>query len=228
MTAEEPVQPTPGADEPAPAVAHAVGIVVWDTPSPAVVGRPVRVRAGLACEAGCDLAGQVIQVVGADGAAVGACALREVLETQSGRLFWADVDLPTPTGPGVSRLTARFDGCELEHEHLPAEQEFSFAADIEPDCTVQVRVIREETGEPCGEVEVRLGRYEVYTDAEGEARLHVPKGRYVATTRRLGLKGEPVEVSVDGDLALELVTQKGETREELEARLSRMEDRPWA
>lgn len=215
-------------DDAAPPARHAVSLVVWDTPSPAVISLPALVKAGLVCEAGCDLTGQRIEVEDATGRVVAAGDAALQLDTQAGALFWTEIVLPPPQEQAVSHFVVRCGVAGLEHEHLAADQRFSFAADVAAECVVRVAVVREDTGEPCVDVEVRLGRYEAFTGVQGEARLRVPRGAYSASIRKIGVKAEPIDIEVEGDMALQLLVQKGETREELEARLSMMEDRPWA
>ena len=221
----EPGESPPGPTAPPPP--HALSLVVWDTPSPAVVGEPVTVRVGGQCESGCNLLGQRVTIE-REGVFVAAHELDRELESGSATLYWTAASLPALAATGVTRFTARCSPEGLAHDHLPAEQAFGFPVDVKPDNRVSVRVVREDTGEVCGAVEVRLGRYEAYTDQAGEARFHVPKGTYAVTLRRLGLQAEPVQIAVDRDMTLELLAQRGETREELEARLSQMENRPWA
>lgn len=225
---DDPAVELPVEGEAGPAPAHALSLVVWDTPSPAALGAEVRVKIGAHCDCGCDLNGERVAVTGAGGAPVGEGFLDQIDETDGARLHWTTLGLAPPAAVGVAAFTAFCSGETLAGEHAPAEQSFSFPVDRPPAHRVTVRVVREATGEPCADVEVRLGRYEAYTNEDGLAVLHVPGGAYLATLRRFGLKAAPVELVVDGDLVVELAAQKGETREELEARLSQMENQPWA
>ena len=65
------------------------------------------------------------------------------------------------------------------------------------------------------------------TDADGRARLDVSSGDYLCEIRKEGFAATPFNVPVSADLSLLIEAGKGETREELEARLSSMENHPW-
>jgi hypothetical protein len=90
-----------------------------------------------------------------------------------------------------------------------------------------VRVVSEATGEPVERMEVRMNHYADFTGADGLARFDLPGGSYTCSIRKLGYKSEPVAVEVTADVAIEVLAGKGETREELEARLSAWENYPW-
>jgi hypothetical protein len=207
---------------------HAVGMVTWDAPSPAVVGAAATVKVGVQCAHGCDLLGQRVELRDAEGAVVAAGVLDTAPAEGLGDLYWRELSFTAPAATGVSFLTAACAPEGLAAEHLQAASPFSFRTEPRPEHRVAVGVVDEATGRPLEQVEVRMGRYAAYTDAQGEARFALPGGDYSCSIRKLGFKAEPVEVKVAGDLALAVRAGKGETREELEARLSAWENYPWS
>ena len=122
-------------------------------------------------------------------------------------------------------------GCtpaNLDVPHLAAAASFSFRVDAAPEHRVTVRVAHPETATAIERVEVRLDHYAAYTDVRGEARLDVPGGRYTCSIRRIGYQADPVEIEVTADLVVHIKAGKGETREEMETRLSAWENYPWS
>ena len=206
---------------------HETSMVVWDTPSPAIVGRPVTLMVGVQCACACDLTGQPVELRDEDGAVIAAGRLGEpVAGTQA--LFGCRLSLPGPAATGVRALTAAYTPENLAPAHLGSSAPVGFRIDPKPEHQVAVRVVRAADGEVASGVEVRMNHYEAYTDAEGVARFDLPAGDYSCTIRKLGLQAEPLAVSVPGQRLVEVTAGKGETREELETRLSRWEDQPWA
>jgi len=224
LPAEVSVETAPIDDE-AP---HETSMVVWDAPAPAIVGRPITLRVGVQCSCGCGLADQPVTLRDEDGAVVatGRLAAEPVAGTTA--LFSCLMTLPAPEKTGVRFLTAACSLEGLEPPHPPAGAAFSYRIDPRPEHEVRVRVVRAADGEPAAGVEVRMDHYEAYTDAEGLAHFALPSGAYSCTIRKLGLKAEPVAVAVPAQVLIEVTAGKGETREELETRLSRWEDQPWA
>ena len=126
---------------------------------------------------------------------------------------------------GAVRMTARCTPADLPEPHEPAEAGFGFR--VAPPAAHQVRVRLVFEGAPVDAAEVWMGHYAAETDAAGEAVFHLPRGVYDCGMRKLGYAAEPMEVEVASDLTVELPVGKGETREELEARLSAWESYPW-
>ena len=213
------------AEEAAPP--HALSMVAWDVPSPAIVGRPASVKVGVQCEHGCDLQGRAFIVRAAAGVVVAAAELDRAPAEETPALCWTEVALPTPVATGVSAFTAQSPALDTEPPHAAATAAFSFRVDPLPEHQVTVRVVSEATGEAVERLEVRMNHYAAYTDAEGLARFDLPGGAYTCSIRKLGYKAEPVAVDVTADLSLDVMAGKGETREELEARLSAWENYPW-
>lgn len=219
---------TEGSVEPAPEAPapHIVSMVVWDTPLPAAIGVAAPIKVGAQCSHGCDLTGQKIEMTGGDGTPLTSGVLDQAPATQTPSLYWTELRF-TPVGDTGVRFFHATCAPNLEEPHTPGACAFSFRVDPRPAHTVTVRVIYEPTGEEVDDVEVRIGHYGGQTNGAGEVRLNVPSGTFELSIRKMGYKAEPVEVEISADRIIEVLAGKGETREELEARLSMMEDRPW-
>jgi hypothetical protein len=214
--------------ESVPCAPHATSLVVWDVPSPAAAGTPATVKVGVQCAIGCCLAGQVVEVRDQAGAVLGTATLGAEVSPGTDALYWGDVTFVAPPITGVAFLSAAFAPTNLEVPHLGAAASFSFRVDAPPEYRVAVRVGHQDTSAPIERVEVRLDHYAAYTDVRGEAQFYVPGGRYTCSIRRIGYDASPVEIEVTADLAVHIKAGKGETREELEARLSAWENYPWS
>ena len=217
-----------GENESAASAPHATSMVVWDVPSPAAVDAPAAVKVGVQCIRGCCLAGLVVEVRDQAGAVLGAASLGSEVSPGTEGLYWTEVTFVAAAATGVAFLSARFAATNLEVPHLDAATSFSLRVDAPPECQVAVRVDHLNTSEPIERVEVRLDHYAAYTDARGEARFRVPAGRYTCSIRRMGYHADAVEIDVTADVAIQIKAGKGETREELEARLSAWENYPWS
>lgn len=210
----------------APPAPHIVSMVVWDTPLPAAIGVSAPIKVGAQCSYGCDLTGQKIEMTSAEGTPLAAGVLDQAPMPETPALHWTELSF-TPVGDTGVRFFRASCALNLEEPHESAACAFSFRVDPRPAHAVTVRVIYEPTGEDLGDVEVRLGHYGAYTNGGGEVRLNVPSGTFELSIRKQGYKAEPIEVEITADRLIEVLAGKGETREELEARLSAMEDRPW-
>lgn len=206
---------------------HVTSMAVWDTPSVAVAGRAAKVKIGVTCCLGCSLAGDRVTVLDESGTLLGeALLLDDPAETSEG-LSWAEVTFKTPAITGVSHLSASFSANDGEAVHPTCNAAFSVVTAPVPDARVCLTVVFEPTGLALEDVEIRLGRYFVYTDMHGRAQVDVPKGNYLCEIRKEGFAATPFDMAVSTDVSLVIKAGKGETREELEARLSAMENYPW-
>lgn len=213
--------------EGAPAIErlHIVSMAVWDAPSVGVADRPTPIKVGAACSEGCNLAGRRVVVMDDRGAALGEGVLMDAAAGSGEGLAWTLLNIRTPAMKGVSHLTASLQADDGAHS--PCATAFSLRIEPAPDSTVCFMVVSEATGKALEDCEVRLGRYFTYTDADGRARLDVSSGDYLCEIRKEGFAATPFNVPVSADLSLLIEAGKGETREELEARLSSMENHPW-
>ena len=206
-------------------VPHAASLAVWDVPSPTPAGSPLQVKIGARCAAGCALAGRRVEVRDETGARVGGGTLGETPWTGTSALYWTSVELPAPAAEGVHSRTAVLAGPDAGPPHEAAPAAFTFRAGKAPAHRATVRVIDERTRAPLGAVEVRIGRYTASTDEHGVAEVALPPGAFEVAIRRNGFRAEPVRVTVDGDLTLEIEAATCPTQAELNERF--FEQYPW-
>jgi hypothetical protein len=211
-------EPETNAEDGAP---HVVSLAVWDTPAPAIAGAAATFKVGVQCTQGCDLRGQRVTLRDTDGAALATHTLSEEKEG----LCWGEIAFTAPSTLGVAWLSAAYEAEDEAHEAKSVA--FTMRTAPKPEHKVAVRVTYGPTGEPVAGAEIRMNLYQAYTDAGGAARFDLPSGQYVCTFRKRNMIANELEISVAGNDVIELVANRGETQEELEARLSAMEDREW-
>jgi hypothetical protein len=205
---------------------HEISVLVWDGPSPARVGAPATATVGVRCSQGCSLAGQAVEVRDASGAVIGRATLGDEPAAGAEALYAAEVTFPAPEATGPAQMTATCTPADLPTRHPDASTDFGFRVDPPADHEVRVRVVFQAA--PLAGAEVWMDHYVAQTDPAGKAIFNLPEGSYICSIRKLGFDAEPVAVQVSSDLALEVTAGKGETREELEARLSAWESYPWS
>jgi hypothetical protein len=203
---------------------HELKVLVWDGPSPARAGAPATATVGVGCSRGCSLAGEGVEIRDA-GVVVGRAVLGDKPAAGAEALYSAVVSFVAPDVTGPVRMTAGYVPADPS-THEAASTDFGFRVDPPADHEVTVRVVFEAA--PLAGAEVWMGHYVAQTDVAGEAVFQLPKGPYSCTIRKLGYDAEPVEVEAASDLIVQIVAGKGETREELEARLSAWESYPWS
>lgn len=213
----------PEAEAPAEEQAHAVSMAAWDTPAPAIAAAAAHVKIGAQCSCGCDLSGARLMLVTEEGDVIAEAVVDQTQDDDSA-LYYAEMTFIAPAQTGICRLAATLAG---DDDHHSAEMSFGFRVEPKPAFKAIVRAIYQPTGEPVIGAEIRMNLYEAYTDERGVATFALPPGRYTCTFRNYAQIAEPIEIDVTDDADLTIRAERGETREELEARLSRMEDR-WS
>ena len=162
---------------------HAKSIAVWDVPSPIALGDQFRIKVGVKCSAGCNLADKEIRIYGPKGKKVATGALGGVPWPGTSALHWADVELEAPGVEGYYRWRVKFRTPDLELPHEEASYHFAFTTARPPEHVVTVEVIAQDTKTPLKNAHVVLRPqagypYRGYTDEGGVAKLEVPKGEY--------------------------------------------------
>ena len=206
-------------------VPHAASLAVWDVPSPTPVGSPLHVKVGARCAAGCALAGRRVEVRDEKGASVAGGTLGETPWTGTSALYWTSVELPAPSAEGVYSRTAALVVPDAGPPHEAAPATFTLRADRVPAHRATVRVIDERTRAPLTAVEVRVGRCMASTDEHGVAEVALPPGAFEVAIRKNGFRAEPVRVTIDGDIAVEIEAAPCPTQSELNERF--FEQYPW-
>ncbi len=206
-------------------IPHAGSLAVWDVPSPTPAGSPVHVKIGVRCAAGCALTGRRVEVRDEAGARVGGGTLGAAPWTGTTGLYWTSVELQAPAAEGVHSRTAVLVGPDAGPPHEAAPAAFTFRAGQIPAHRATVRVLDERTRAPIGAVEVRVGRYLASTDEHGVAQVALPPGTFEVGIRKSGFRAEPVHMTVDRDIAVEIEAATCPTQAELNERF--FEEYPW-
>ncbi len=157
---------------------HATSIAVWDVPSPITFKAKFKIKVGVKCSAGCQLAGKPIEVYDEKEAKVAPGRLGETPWQQTSGLYWTEVELAAPAAEGMYSWTARFPASELELPHEGISSSFNFKTGRPPEHTVTIEVIDKDTNTPIKGAYVLLNPRRAYSDESGVAKIEVSKGEY--------------------------------------------------
>ena len=182
---------------------HPTSIAVWDVPSPVVAKSAFMVRVGMKCRDACPLTGQRIVVRDETQTDVGEAGLGETPWPGTSALYAAEVTLTAPDEEGVYAWSVTFPS-PLGTQHEEASTPFTFRAAPPPEHRFTVTVVDSQTQLQLANAQIRLGVYRTATDAGGQARLEVPKGRYALDIRRVGYETLSKTVDVRADVAIQI------------------------
>ena len=184
---------------------HRLSLAAWDVTSPVEIAGRLRLKAGIKCSAGCKLAGELMEVVDAEGNAVGGAATGEAPLSRTEALYWTEFDLAAPSNAGTNLWSVRFleTGSSLPHTP-PTPTRFSFVASESAEHDVEIELVEEKTGTPIEGARLRFGPYHVGTDEFGRARLRLPNGEFKVSVYKKNHKASQQTVAVTGDLDLKL------------------------
>ena len=155
---------------------HETSLAVWDTPSPAVRERENFLKVGVKCSAGCNLAGEDIEIRDHEGNIVAAGALGESPWPGSEGLYWREVPFRAPHQEGYHSWKAKFCGSKRALPHQEAVLSFGFQATRPPGYRLSIEVTDSETKAPLGDAYVAANTFRTYTDALGRATLEISGG----------------------------------------------------
>lgn len=206
---------------------HRTSAAVWDVPSPVAMGGTFTLKVGLTCAAGCCLTGQVVTVHDAGGRVIGLGRLGDHVWPGTAGLYWAEVEVTSPSAAGAVECVARFDGGTLRLDHAGASAPFGLVADRPPQHHVTIVVHGEDTGAPIDGADVRIGAYRAVTDASGVARVALPAGAFELQIWSNGYERGPMPLAVTADLVVEVTARRTATDAEQDAELERCEARSW-
>ena len=198
---------------------HTTSMAIWGVPTP-VKGSRFTVNVGIKCSALCALGGQRVEMLDGEGVKLGEGRLGDEPRPDTDGLYETEVTLTAPDRTGVFSTSVGFSPDELDLPHAGTVGDFTFRCVEPPEHTVSVRVVHEGIDVPLGDIEVRLGPYQVMTDPEGVAGVAVAKGTYELSVWRIDI--EPVSMSVE-------VTEDTEIDVDAEPRriVNEDEDRMW-
>jgi len=179
---------------------HKTSVAVWDLPTPIVIGEGFSAKIGIKCAVGCRLTGKLMEVLDEAGTRVGEGNLGEEPWPGTQALYWAEVLLEAPPGEGSFTWSAGPVADDLGSSHLEASAVVGFRTVGAPEHTVEVEVVRDDTGDPIDKVELRMGIYRASTDERGMARFELPSGEFKLVASKVGFATDPETVEVIGDL----------------------------
>jgi hypothetical protein len=196
---------------------HMTSVIVWDIPSPVVVNRPFTANVGVKCSTGCSLKGGLVEIRDEAGRTIGEGRVAGTPWPGTDSLYWTAVMLTAPSREGAYSWSARLRAAELASAHEGPAAPFSFRAAQPPEHTVRIEVTGQKTGRPIEGIEVRLGAYECFTDARGQAMVEVPRGTYRLSIRGDGYTSPPTLVDVEGDVTVQVQASTAPTKAQTEA-----------
>lgn len=165
---------------------------MWDVPSPAVIGRPFRIKVGVTCAAGCTLEALEVEVRDMAGTRLARGQLGAAPWPGTYALYWTELEVPGPVSQGVHtwQIASReagghaFDGC------------FTATVVTRPEFHLSITVVDAEDGSPGGGAHVRVGPYLAATDPHGHASITVAPGTYEVIVWKVGYLAAPVAIAV--------------------------------
>jgi hypothetical protein len=183
---------------------HSTSMTVWDIPTPVGQNEKFTIKAGVLCSAGCALAGTKVQVFDERGTRIATGTLNEAPWSNAGPLYWAEIPLQAPDTIGLCDWSVKFAQPEDGMAHLESGASFAFMTAKPPEHVVTVQVVDKDKGTPVANADVALlliggAPYRARTDANGMARLYVPKGKYKLGVVMMDYKDYQATVEVQGD-----------------------------
>ncbi len=191
---------------------------VWGLPSAIAADERFRFKVGVACSAGCKLAGRPLSIFDHEGAEAGAGRLLDEIWPGTCALYFAEVEAKAPPTPGDYAWRAEIPGCGLKPPHVAGSFTFMVKVVNAPDCEVTVAAFDGATHTPVNGASVLLHPYRTRTDETGVAKFKVTRGRYKLYVSGFNYVPYEDDIEVGGDFA---------TRVELAAEPEGQDDYRW-
>ena len=182
--------------------AHTTSLVIWDLPSPVVIGEPFMAKIGARCAEGCDLKGRRIEIYDRSGDRLTTAEFGEGFWAGSDALHWIEVELVAPVAEGVVCWSVGFSAADLELPHEEASSKFSFAVTKPPEHRLTVEVVETGSSVPVPNAEVSLGAYRSSTGESGRSIVSVAGGRYELLIWKTGYEAPVTALEVSKDLTV--------------------------
>ena len=184
---------------------HATSLAVWHNPTPVTMGTKFSFKVGAKCTAGCPLSGETIEVLDVDGAIVAQAILSEAPWQRTRGLYWTTVETPAPAALEHFHWSVRMAAPEHGLPHgKPSPASFSFVTVNPPEHQVAIEIVKQETGAPVPNAQVRLGPYRATTDEAGSVRFQLPVGEFRMTIWKENHETAEQILKVDKNLALRI------------------------
>jgi hypothetical protein len=178
---------------------HTTSVAAWDIPPAVVAGEKFRIKVGLKCEDGCDLARGVFEIHDHEGALAASGAADAGIWPGTTGLHVAEVDLEAPAAEGLYTWTVTTPASDAGTPHAAGSIGFGIRVVSHPEYLVRIEAVDEASQAPLTGARVVMHPYRAVTDERGVAEVRVAKGAYtlfVSQTRYVTF-GLPIEVTAD-------------------------------
>jgi hypothetical protein len=200
---------------------HTTNVVVWDIPSPIVLGERFKVKVGIKCAHECSLADRDVEIWNDEGTLAGRGKLSDDRWPGTSALYAGEIELEAPDEEGLYAWTVKGPSTGLgagpstpDVPHIQASVSFGVRVVTHPECVVTVEAVDQASQTPLSGARVVMHPYKAVTDERGVAQVRVAKGAYklfVSQTRYLTF-GLPVEVAADMTARAELLPEPVQER----------------
>lgn len=160
---------------------HGTRLVVWDVPDAVECGTAFHVKVAVKCAHECSSAGRVLEVRDHGGQLLASAPAGDEPWPSTTALHAAELKLQAPANEGhyawearVSVVAAPAQGVE----HEPASERFTVRAVAAAECLIRITAVDAESQAPVAGAKVVAHPYRSFTDANGKARIRVPRGDY--------------------------------------------------
>jgi hypothetical protein len=186
--------------------AHTTRVLAWGAASSVVAGEKFKIKIGIKCSSECLFMDKSFEIYDHDGAEIATGTLSNDLWPGTTGLYFAEVELESPSSAGLYYWSAKIAGTDSEMPHLEGTTEFSLRIVDPPEALVSVEAIDKESQQPLSGAQIALHPYQAFTDARGLAEIRVAKGVYTLFVAQTGYVtlGLPVEVTADVTARAEL------------------------
>ncbi len=182
---------------------HAMSMAVWDVASPLVTDTDFKLKVGVKCSVGCNLAGEEIEICDHEGTKVATGTLGGVLYSDTVDLYWTEVEFAAPASKGTYMWEVKLPKRGLELPHEGASFTFGFSAAKQPEHAVTIEVVNQDTKAPVANAHIMLRPYSGHTDDKGVAKLEAADGEYKLYVTKGGYETLEMTVNVAGDATIQ-------------------------
>jgi hypothetical protein len=178
---------------------RAIHANAWGLPPAPVAGSPCTAWVGAKGASDVAMAGRPFVVRDADDVVVAEGTFGTEPYPGTSALYAAQVDLPTPSEPGVRRFVLSVPGFAAPIAHAQAQHPFTVATIPEPDARIVVTVIDHERRAPLPGALVVAHPQRVQAGADGVAHVALPRGEHLLFVSAPGYDLFRYPLTVDGD-----------------------------
>ncbi len=186
--------------------AHTTRVLAWGVPSSIIAGEKFKMNIGIKCSSECQFANKDFAIYDHEGAEIASGALSSDLWPGTTGLYYAEVELESPSSAGLYHWSAKASGADSEMPHLEGATSFGIRIVGPPEVLVTIEAIDKISREPLAGARVALHPYSAVSNERGIAEVRVAKGAYTIFVAQSGYitLGLPVEVSADMAASAEL------------------------